>query len=184
MELDKAIKSRHSVRKFKDKKPNWRDIIHCIDSVRYAPTAGNNSTLKIILVDNKEKIQKISKACQQGFVGEVNYLVVFCSNPLRLVNAYEEKGEKFNKQQVGAAIQNFLLKIEEKKLSTCWIGYFVEDQIKDILKIPENIQVEALFPIGYEKEKSYTRKEKTDLDDILFFNEFKNKKMKIPHRVD
>ena len=55
MELNKAIKKRRSVRKFKDKKPNWRDILECIDSVRYAPMAGNNFTLKFILVDDKDR---------------------------------------------------------------------------------------------------------------------------------
>jgi nitroreductase len=184
MELNKAITSRHSVKKFKSKKPDWRTIIKCIDSSRYAPMAGNNFTLKFILVDDKEKIEKISEACQQNFVGDVNYIVVVCSNPSRLVNAYEKNGRKFNKQQAGAAIENFLLKIEEEKLATCWVGYFIEDNIKNLLKIPKEVEIEAIFPIGYELEKSYTRKEKTDLDNILFFNEFKNKKMKKPHRVD
>ena len=58
MELGKAIQNRHSVRKFSNKKPNWRTIIECIDSARYAPMAGNNYTLKFILVDNEEKIKK------------------------------------------------------------------------------------------------------------------------------
>ena len=56
MELDKAIKSRTSVRKFNSKKPNWRNIIECIDAARYAPMAGGNYTLKFILVDEPEKI--------------------------------------------------------------------------------------------------------------------------------
>lgn len=184
MDLDKAIKSRHSVRKFKDKKPNWRDIIECIDAMRYAPTAGNNCTAKIILVSEKNKIEKISDACQQNFVGKAEYVVVVCSRKELLTNAYEKKGEEFNKQQIGAAIENFLLKIEEKKLATCWVGYFMEEKIKQILKIPKNVEVEAIFPIGYEKEKTYTKRIKTDLDNILYFDEFGNKKMGFKVRVD
>ena len=184
MELTKAIQSRHSTRKFKDKKPNWREIIECIDAMRYSPTAGNNSTLKIILVDDKNKIEKIADACQQDFVGKVDYVVVVCSKKELLVNAYEKKGEKFNNQQTGAAIENFLLKIEEKKLATCWIGYFVESQVKQILKIPANVEVEAILPIGYEKEKSYTKRIKIDLDNILYFNDFGNKRMGFKVKVD
>lgn len=184
MELDKAIKSRKSIRKFKNKNPNWRDIIECIDAARYAPMAGNIFTLKFILVDEKEKINKIAEACQQNFVSQASYLVIICSDKKMLVNAYEKKGEKFNKQQVGAAIENFLLKIEEKKLSTCWIGYFAEEQIKEALKIPADVEVEAVFPIGYEKEKTYTKRTKIDLDNILYFNEYKNKRMKPLRKVD
>jgi len=177
MKLDNVIQSRKSVRKFKDKKPDWRDIIECIDAARYAPMAGNNFTLKFILVDDKEKINKLAEASQQPFISQVKYIVVACSNPSRTENAYDNRGEIYCRQQAGAAIENFLLKIEEAGLSTCWVGAFVDRIVKEILKIPENIQVEALFPIGYEFEKPRTRKMKIDIDRILYFNEYKNKNM-------
>ncbi len=184
MELDKAIQSRTSVRKFKNEKPDWRDIIECIDASRYAPMAGNNFSLKFILVDDKKAIKKISEASQQLFIAQAKYVVVICSNPSRTLNAYEKKGEVFYRQQAGAAIQNFLLKIKEVGLSTCWVGYFVEEQIKRELKIPKDIQVEAIFPIGYAFEKTGKTKNKIDLDNILYFNKYKNKKMKNPKTLE
>ena len=177
MDLDKAITERHSVRKFNDKKPSWKTIIECMDSVRYAPMAGNNFTLKLILVDDSAKINKIAKACQQPFVAQAQYVVVVCSDSTRPSNAYEKKGEVFTRQQAGAAIQNFLLKIEDAGLNTCWVGYFVEEQIKRELKIPAKIQVEAVFPIGYEDIKPRKRL-KIELDRILYFNTYKNTRMK------
>ncbi len=179
MELNKAIKARHSVRKFKEKKPDWRDIIDCIDTARFATTAGNNSALKFIVVDDENKIEKIAAACQQSFVGEAKYLVVVCSTTGRIINAYEELGKTFLRQQAGAAIENFLLSIEEKGLSTCWIGYFVEDIIKRELKIPEGSQVEAVFPIGFEFDKKHVRQEKVNLDAMLYFNSY-GKKRQVP----
>jgi nitroreductase len=179
MELDKAIQSRTSVRKFKSKKPDWQLIVECINAARYAPMAGGSYTLKFILVDDPETIQKLADCAQQDFIAQAQYVVVVCSNPSRTKNAYGRRGEMYCKQQAGAAIQNFLLKIEESGLSTCWIGHFTEDEIKRGLKIPEDIDVEALFPIGYEYEKKRTRKAKIDLDNILYFNKYKQKKLKI-----
>ncbi len=178
MELNKAIQSRTSVRKFNSKKPDWRHIIECIDSARYAPIAGGISSLKFILVDNSEAIKKISEAAQQDFVSQAQYIVVVCSNPLRTINSYGKQGEIYLRQQAGAAIQNFLLKITESGLSTCWVGHFAESQIKRILKIPKEIHVEAILPIGFEYQKKRTRKSKIDLDNILYFNEYGEKKMK------
>ena len=181
MELSKAIKQRKSVRHFSDKKPNWRDIIECIDAARFAPMAGNLFSLRFILVDDKEKIKKISEAAQQPFISEAQYIVVACTSPSITKNAYEKLAEKFLGQQAGAAIENFLLKIEEKGLETCWVGYFVESVVKEILSIPEGINVEALFPIGYESKKkgsSIRKKQKIELDRFLYFNKWKNKKMK------
>jgi nitroreductase len=184
MELGRAIESRHCVRKFKDKKPDWRNIIECIDSARYAPMAGNNYTLKFILVDDEEKIKKISDACQQQFVAQAKYVVVVCSNPSRTSNLYGKSSEIWTRQQAGAAMENFFLSIQDYGLSTCWIGYFVEDQIKEALSIPDDINVEAVFPVGYEYEKPKTKQAKIDLDRILYFNKYGDKKMKHPKVVD
>ena len=179
MELDKAIQNRHCVRKFNPKKkPDWRDIIEAIDSARYAPMAGGNYTLKFILVDDEEKIKKISEAAQQDFIATAKFIVVVCSNPSRTINLYGKKGECYARNQAGAAMENFFLKIIESGLSTCWVGHFVEEQIKGELKIPEETNVEAIFPIGYEAEKPITKKAKIDLDRILYFNKYGNVKMK------
>ena len=183
MELDKAIRSRSSVKKFNSRKPGWRDIIECIDAARFAPMAGGNYSLKFILVDDLEKIREIAEICQQPFVGTASYIVIACSNPSRTTNAYGKQGEVFLRQQAGAAIENFLLKIEESGLSTCWVGYFVEEQIRHVLQIPENIWVEAIFPIGFEYEKKKTKKAKIDLDNILYFNSYGQTKMKNSNKV-
>ncbi len=183
MDLDKAIKDRHSTRKFKDKKPSWKKIIECMDAMRYAPMAGNNSTLKLILVDDSDKINKIAEACQQQFIATAKYVVVACSNPSLPKNAYGDRAEVYVRQQAGAAIQNFLLKIQETGLATCWVGSFVEEHIKRELKIPANIQIEAVFPIGFEFKKTKKRL-KIDMDSILYFNAFGNKKMKKIKKLD
>ena len=177
MDLDKVIKSRRSIKKFSSKKPDWRDIIDCLDSLQYAPMAGNNFTLKAILVDDSKKIEEISEACQQDFIKKAQYVVVICSNPLRTLNAYGKEGEIYLRQQAGAAIENFLLKITEAGLATCWIGFFVEEQIKSILKIPEKINIEAVFPVGYETQKPATKKIKSGMDRIMRFNNYEEKRM-------
>ena len=183
MDLNKAIQSRKSVRKFTSEKPDWRDIIECIDSARYAPLAGEIPTLKFILISDKEKIKMISEASQQDFISEAHYVVAVVSKPDLTIKSFGERGEIYARQQAGASIQNFLLSLEEKKLATCWIGYFVEKQIKELLKIPDNANVEAIFPIGYEMRKQKISK-KPSLDSCLFFDKFGNKKMSGTKRLD
>lgn len=180
MNLDKAIQSRKSTRKFLEKKPDWRKIINAIDAARYAPMAGGNFSPQFILVDDEEKIQKIAASTQQDFVSTAHYLIVVCSNPKRTINLFEEKGKIYAKQQAGAAIQNILLKLTEQGLGSCWVGHFGEGQIKRVLAIPKEINVECIIPVGYEFKESKVRKSKIDLDNILYFNKYENKKMKEP----
>lgn len=179
MQLDKAIKTRRSIRNYSKKKPDWREIIEAIDKARYAPMAGNLFTPRFILVKDSEKIEKITNATQQTFCNKAQYIVVVCSDKKLPKNSFGERADRYCRQQAGAAIQNFLLKINELGLATCWIGHFVDNQIKQILKIPDECDIEALFPIGYAKEIKRPVF-KTELDNCLFFEEFGQKKMK-PH---
>jgi len=181
--LDKIIHNRRSVRKFNSKKPDWRTIIECIDSMRYSPMAGNNFSLKFILVDDEKKINELAKASQQDFVGQTKYVLVVCTTPTRTVISFEERGENYLKQQAGAAIQNFLLKITESGLSTCWVGHFVDEEVKDILTIPKDMHVEALFPIGYAFKKPESKRI-IDLNHVLYFNKYGNKKMNDVPKID
>lgn len=182
MEVDKAIKERHSVRKFKvEKKPSYKEVISAIDAARKAPLAGNNYSVKYILVQDKNIIKQLAEAAQQNFIADVSYVLVVCSDRKDLDKLYYERGKIYSRQQAGAAIENLMLKIVDLGLATCWIGAFSDEMVKRILQIPDDIDVEALLPIGYEMGKSKQRA-KPELDDVLFFDLWKNKFMK-PRRT-
>jgi len=182
MDFDKLLKERHSVRKFKTiKKPNYREIINIVNSAQTTPLAGNIHSLHYIIVQNKDKIKQLATAAQQEFISEVEYVIVVCSDKKGLEANYYERGEIYSRQQAGAAIQTMLLKITELGLASCWVGAFSDDTVRRILKIPENIDIEAMLPIGYELGKT-KQPMKPGLDDIMFFDEWKNKLMK-PRRV-
>ena len=184
MNTIKAIKSRRSVRNFSERKPDWRKIIEAIHSTQYAPMAGSFFSLKFLIVDDKQKIGKIARWSEQLFIQDAQYLVAVVSDPKTTKIPYKERGEKFMRQQAGAAIENFLLHLTEVGLSTCWIGHFNEEKVKKILKIPDNQELEAFFPIGFEKEKSKIKRAKGDIYNILYFNEWKNQRMKIIEKIE
>ncbi len=177
MNLDEAIQKRKSVRKFSSKRPNWRDIIEAIDTMRYAPMAGNNFSLRFVLVDNTDVIRKLAEAAQQSYLASAQYVVVVLNDPVRMLNSFDERGQRYLKLQAGAAIENFLLKIQEYGLSSCWIGHFVDYLVKEAIKAPENMDVEALLPVGYESSPLSPKKRKTELNRMIFFNEYGNKWM-------
>ena len=176
MDLDKAINQRASCRKFLSKKPDWRDIIKAIEAGSKAPSAGNISTVRFILVSDKDKISELAEAAQQDFVSQAGYVVVVCSESKQCLLSYGKRGEKYCKQQVGAAIENFLLKLVSLGLATCWTGAFSDATVSRILQLPENVEPEAIFPIGYAFEKKHQKK-KPNLDSILYFDVWKNKYM-------
>jgi len=182
MDFDRIIKERHCVRKFRaGKKPDYKEVIAAIEAATKAPLAGNVKSIKYILVSDKEKIKALTVAAQQEFFENVDYVIVVCSDKTSLVRSYYKRGEIYSRQQAGASIENLFLKLTERGLATCWVGAFSDETVKRILKIPDNIDVEAIFPIGYELGKT-KQETKAELDNVLFFDEWKNKFMK-PRRM-
>jgi nitroreductase len=183
MQLKEAIQNRKSVKRYMDKKPDWRKIIRALDMARFAPAAGNNFTLRFILVENEKQIAEIATACQQEFVGTAKYLVVFVNDENKLGKLYGERGKRYSSQQAGAAIQNFLLALTEEGMVTNWVGHFYEDQVKRVLSIPSEEIVEAIFPIGLETKVKTHPKPKPALENLMYFSKWKNKKMEPEVRV-
>jgi nitroreductase len=180
MELDKAIEKRRSARRFSSKKPNWRNIIDAVDAANKCPLAGNIYALRFVLVDDKEKILKLADAAQQQFFANIDYAVVVFSDKTQVVRSYGERGERYCRQQAGAAIQNFLLKIIDLGMAACWVGAFVDDEVKRVLEVPqpsEDILVEAIIPVGFDMPKLPAAKRDANLDNILWFNKWKNRQM-------
>lgn len=188
MQLKEAIESRRSVKSFSNKIPDWRKIIQAIDSARFAPAAGNYFVTKFILVSDKKIISELTKASQQDFVGTSKYIVVVVSDESKLVQAYEKRGSRYCAQQSGAAIENFLLSLTELKLATTWVGHFYDEQVRRALDIPENLNIEALFPIGIEtKVKSFAKSmdfkfrtggaRKMKLEQTLYYDKYGNEEM-------
>jgi nitroreductase len=183
MDLDKVIKIRKSVRRYSDKKPDWRKIIQAIDLSRYAPSAGNFFDTKFIIVSDKDKIAKLGEASQQNFVGTAEYIVVVISETVQLKRLYEERAEMFGRQQAGAAIENFLLKLTDLGLATCWVGYFEEREVRRVLSIPEKVFIEGMFPIGMETKIKEKQRPKKELDNLIYYDKYDNKFMTPKSRV-
>lgn len=176
MQLEKAIKSRKSVRRFSDKKPDWRKIVRAIDAARFSPMAGNYYSVRFVLVDNPEKIKTIATACQQDFVKDAQYVLVVVSETEKVKKLYNN-GENFAQQQAGAAIENVWLALTSAGISTCWVETFVEDEIKRVIFLPEGYDIVAIFPLGMETKIKTNPKSRPDLETILFYNKYGNKKM-------
>lgn len=181
MQLQNTIKRRRSCRKFTKKKPDWRDILDALDTTRYAPMAGGYYSLKFLILDDSESINEVAQACDQDFIKEAPYVVIFASDPGITKNAYPERGEMYMRQQAGAAMQNFLLTLTEKKMASCWIGHFNEEKLKKLFGIKG--QIEAIFPIGYEKEKPKTRTIQASLFNRVSWHIWGNKRIEKPRSV-
>jgi F420 biosynthesis protein FbiB-like protein len=86
-------------------------------------------------------------------------LVVACLSMNDMIRYADESRQKCERdlavQSLGAAIQNMLLAAHSKNLGTCWFcaPIFCKDTVRKVLKIPEDVEPQALITLGYAAEK-------------------------------
>ena len=168
MDFDSIVKKRKSARSFKSSVPSWKDILLAIDAALQGPYAGNINNLKFLIVENKDTIKKIAKHCDQIWIEESGLLIIALSDDRNLENMYGERGRVYSRQQAGAAIQTILLKLTDLNIDSCWTGAYTDELIRQILDIPQHIQIEAIIPTGYEqKDQVKVKPSKKELDSVL-----------------
>ena len=180
MDFDKVIQERHCTRKFLPKSVGFHKIISIIEAATLAPSAGNIFSVRIIVVDDKEKKEQLAEAAlNQDFIKQASHVLVVCSDYEQVTRSYGKRGGMYSAQQAGAAIENMFLKTTELGLDTCWVGAFDDGTVRRILKIPDDVKVEAMLPIGYGEEKKLKRhveRKKVDIKHITFFNQYNIRK--------
>ncbi|MBU0907466.1 MAG: nitroreductase family protein [Nanoarchaeota archaeon] len=154
MKFEEIIKKRKSVRKFKSKTPSWKDILYAIDLANQGPFAGNQNHLHYIIVEDHNTIKALAQLCEQHWVADAKIIIVACSDDTHLENLYGERGRIYSRQQAGAAIHTLTLALTERRIDSCWVGSYSDELVREKLKIPQHIQVEAIIPIGFEAGKS------------------------------
>lgn len=175
MEVFEAIQKRYSCRSYIEKDIQKEIILKILEAARLAPSAGNIQPWYFIVVNDKEKKEKIAKSGRwAGFIKNAPIVIVGCGN--------KEASPKWYKVDVSIAMEHMVLEATELGLGSCWIGSFDEKIVKEILKIPEKYEVVALLAIGYPAEKEdfigkilHLIKHRKKIEEIFSFNEYKKK---------
>jgi len=167
MKLIDCIKTRRSIRKYKDKEVSDDVIRELIDCARHAPSSCDTQPWEFVVIRDKavrEKLSQIHKFA--SYVKGAPVVIAIC---------YDEKRCTYspsNYLSSAAATENLLLTIHDKGLGSCWtyVKDFedpeIEVKVKKILKVPDNIGVLCLLPIGYPDQKPVKR-ELRSVEDIV-----------------
>lgn len=164
MDVFEAISKRRSIRKYKNKSVDDEKLENILECARIAPSAANRQEWKFIVVKSKETREKLVEAANgQKFVGEAPITIVACSTESKRVMPC---GQFAYTVDISIAVSFMILEATDQGLGTCWLGAYDEKKVRNILQIPENIRVPAMFTLGYADEEPHQRPRK-HLSEII-----------------
>ncbi len=171
------MKSRRSVRQFKQTPIPADQIENCINAARLAPSAKNIQPLEYLYIDEKEKVDAVFPFCKwAGYIDPkgnpekdktpVAYLFV-------LVNKNHIESDFF-KYDVGAANENFIISALSYGIGSCWLLSINRPELRELLNIPEHYNIDSAIALGYSDEKHVVVETEHDIkywkdDDKTFF---------------
>jgi len=175
MDFYEVVRKRRSYRVYKPEMPEREKIDRILESARLAPTWGNMQGMRYIIVREPENVKKLWQAIDQE--------KKFTEAPMYIVGIIAESGSgtnpssgiKYYPLDCGICFEHLILAATAEGLATCWIGFFNENKVKEVLNIPNKYRVLAITPVGYPVKLKGEVQERKSLEQIVKYEKFKLK---------
>lgn len=154
------LRTRQSVREYRDLPVADADLQLLIEAVRLAPSASNSQPWRLIIVNDPTIKTRVARATFSTLVSfnrfalQAPVIAVLTIERPKIVTQIGArlKDREFSLIDIGIAAEHFCLQATELGLGTCMIGWFDEDQIRKILHIPEKTRIGLLITLGHPPE--------------------------------
>jgi nitroreductase len=201
-----VLKNRRSIRSYKSDPIPENILENVLEAFRWAPSGANAQPWELVVVRDKSKIEAIAdifielverqKKLDPDFPGnsrrylkDVPIIIVVCGDP-RFKLAYPQTLSEREKDNIyffsiGAAIQTLMLAAAEQKLGSVWLTpeKIEEQKLKDMLGIPDVLEVLACIPLGLPK-KNISGRVRRSINEFVHFDSFDNSKFRSTEQVN
>ncbi len=177
----KVIEERRSIRKYMDKPISGQQVMQVLESARLAPSGSNTQPWRFIIVKSEDMRGKLATAAhnQQWMTTAPVHIVVVADVQCRLEDSGDLVLDEFSSQMelkqiirdTSVAIDHMLLEAQDMGLGTCWIAWFMQDDIRPHLDIPKDKYVMGIVTLGYANEAPGPRPRK-ELEDLIRYEKW------------
>ena len=168
MELEQAIFTRRSIRKYNDTPVDRETIEKIIEAGAWAPSACNVQGWRFIVIDEKKVLNEICENGAAAFLKNVNQAIAVI---------YDNRTDnvEYNDyiQSDSACIEKMLLMAHSLNVGACWINFLpTKKKLRKILDVPPYYDPIAIISIGYYNQKINERARKFKMNELIYYNRF------------
>ncbi len=172
MEAIECIKTRRSIRKFKEDIVEHATVTKIIEAASLSPSWKNTQIVRYNIVEDKKILEEIANNCVLDF--EFNQKTISHAPELVVVSMIEKrcgyerdgsystsKEDRWEMFDAGIATQTFCLAAHDLGVGTVILGIFDEDKVAKAISLPEGQKVAALIVMGYPNQECEAPKRKS-----------------------
>jgi nitroreductase len=175
------VSKRQSVRKYENRLVEPEKVVRCLEAARLAPSASNSQPWKFVVADDPELCKKVAKETYgplstfNTFVTQSPVIVAIVIEKMKTITQIGAvlKDREYPLIDIGIAAEHFCLQAAEEGLGTCMLGWFNEEPIKNLLKIPNHKRIGLLITLGYFPEDYPLRKKnRKGFEEVVSYNKY------------
>lgn len=167
MDFETVVKRRRMCRGFLDRDVPQEKIDRILDLASRYPSAGHTEPQEFIVVHNRRMKEDLAHAAlDQMFVAQAPLVIVVVSDVRRSARRYGERGVRFFSIIDGAFVAMLiLLAVVEEGLGACFVGSFYDEEVQELLSLPQEIRPIGIIPIGYcaEEPRKFRRRSREQI---------------------
>ncbi len=161
-------KSRYSVRNYTSNKVEKEKLNKILEAANAAPTAANLQPVRLIVVQEKEGLKRLSKGCD---IYNAPLAIIVCADHSK---AWTRPFDGKRTTDIDASIltDHMMLEATELGLGSVWICYFKSEIIKKEFKIPEFVEPINILAIGYGINSNGKETTRISLDELVSYENY------------
>ena len=151
MDFETVVKRRRMCREFLERDVPQEKIDRILDLASRYPSAGHTEPQEFIVVHNRRMKEDLAHAAlDQMFDAQAPVVIVVISDVRRSARRYGERGIRFFSIIDGAFVAMLiLLAVVEEGLGACFVGSFYDEQVQELLSLPQEVRTIGIIPVGY-----------------------------------
>jgi nitroreductase len=175
------VRSRQSVRGYISRPVEKAKIDRCLEAARLAPSACNSQPWTFIVVDDVDLKNRLADLTADRWLplnhwtkqAPVHVAIVVEQASLTARIGAKVKKRDFSWIDLGIAAEHFCLQAAADGLGTCMLGWFKEEKVRDLLRIPAHKRLGLIITLGYPADEKIRPKIRKDMARVVCWNSYR-----------
>jgi nitroreductase len=140
-------------------------VCELLEAARHAPSGNNTQPWRFLVIEDPGMRGRLATIChnQQWMITAPVHIAVCADLEARTGSKgrFDEETPGMDAKRVirdtAIAVDHLMLRAMELGLGTCWIGWYVQDEVRPLLGIPESVFVLGIITVGAPAEDPQPR---------------------------
>lgn len=175
----RKIAERRSIRRYIKQEVPREALLKCLDAARLSPSGANRQPLKYVVVNDEELLKEVFTTLSWA-----GYLPDYQPSTEEMPRAYviillDKNIRKDPGHDAGIAAMSISMVAHDEGLGSCMLGAIDRRKLRQILSIPDDLDIVLVIALGYSAENPMVEKMKNE--DARYWLD-KDKVLHVPKR--